>query len=774
MRGHKYVKRTGTTGNYKYWYKLPDGTLTTGTERDQKRAQKEHATRLMAAKQAGHHDLTYNQIKTKTGVSSVGWLYTALRGGHDFTDHHLKESMHGDVNTPEYHDKIARNHGEITRDIPAGSAPLFTPEVEGMMRAEERRAATAAALRWRRIADAAAAAAASHPTDADVERLVASLGRTFVPVEPLSGAEVTYAARVGNGEILISKVSGDFVVRVRETAGEGGERVASGRAIFPSLALPDVITTAVRSHVQRLEELAGGAATAEAIAALSDEDRDEARRTKLIGDLQTRFNLDVNAYATPTEITPETAPEAVMSAAERARAVQAEPEPEPEVTEPVSEATLRAAADRARAALASHTDSPAGTPPSSDPYTEHELLYRESERVINDQIALQQVGQNPYIKRAKQLLDRVSDRLTDDRKKSSEMFLQAINNARRSGNLNKAEVEAQYNSLRTPTAEDSVRVPIARRHAFGAAKKHFEAATYHDLKEIIENKPIDREYEHAKRGYAHKQFERMKPFLRSEFTSEFPSAPPPMPTWGDLKTWTEHGENPDWNPVGGTGRAVPKEVFDAVPKKANGKPLYPPTWLPIHLMPAWNYFAGKEGESIAPAVYSGSDRTRGQEHKAPTQRISTRSSEGVIDFDPQGNPSSPNLTVQHFFNGLKRYVQMRGHGNMVDIPEHKIPDGVSRLDLFKADGSGNFSDEEFKKLICHKYIDSGEFIKFLQRQSKIRKSWKPVINLDATYIPGETIRPTVLIKSRPVCVADIRKSRIQKVRMILNERRAAN
>ena len=63
----KYVKRTGTPGHYKYWYKMPDGSVQAGDEAQQKEGRKEHTLRLLIARKHGHTSMTSEQISKETG-----------------------------------------------------------------------------------------------------------------------------------------------------------------------------------------------------------------------------------------------------------------------------------------------------------------------------------------------------------------------------------------------------------------------------------------------------------------------------------------------------------------------------------------------------------------------------------------------------------------------------------------------------------------------------------------------------------------------------------
>lgn len=99
--GHKYIKRTGSPGNYSYWYKYPDGSIRQGEPDQQRSGRREHAHRLLAGRSGGQHKMTNEQISKETGAESshVQSLETNMkhharrgRAGHDFEDEHLTEA----------------------------------------------------------------------------------------------------------------------------------------------------------------------------------------------------------------------------------------------------------------------------------------------------------------------------------------------------------------------------------------------------------------------------------------------------------------------------------------------------------------------------------------------------------------------------------------------------------------------------------------------------------------------------------------------------------
>ena len=124
---HKYIKRTGGPGAYKYWYKLPDGRLVTGADAERELGvthndgKHDHLKRLFLAVNRGHISMTkpdiaravglgadYDSTKYKIGGKEHRWgnLYR-----HEMDPNLMKEAIHHDVNSTEYNDHISTHHG---------------------------------------------------------------------------------------------------------------------------------------------------------------------------------------------------------------------------------------------------------------------------------------------------------------------------------------------------------------------------------------------------------------------------------------------------------------------------------------------------------------------------------------------------------------------------------------------------------------------------------------------------------------------------------------
>jgi hypothetical protein len=300
----------------------------------------------------------------------------------------------------------------------------------------------------------------------------------------------------------------------------------------------------------------------------------------------------------------------------------------------------------------------------------------------------------------------------------------------------------------------------SRVRGLSAVSDEFEKGTFHSLTEVMENKPVNHEVERMKRGYGDKQYERMKPFIKDSWKQAHPDGPPPMPTFGDVKSWSDHAAaKPAW--AGTTRLAVPEEVFNAAHKGTDGKPKYPPSWMPIHLMPAWNYVMAKAGDDAY--------RMR------------------AAPIDQQGRVAAGN-TAQYqegiVISALRKYVQQRGGPDqLIDIPEAKLRDvGLDHAKIFKSDVE--MSDERLKELLKTKVIDTVSLIPFIDAEIKgMKKSFALVIDPDQTFIPRETLRKSLVVskaahftpgemrESQDGFVIDIRKAdRIAKIRTELARR----
>jgi len=640
MRSHKYVKRTGGPGNYKYWYKMPDGSLQAG---DQEEGRKEHAHRLVAGKVHGHHEMKVADIAKETGLTS-GKVNSRLQNykiaqraatapTHGFEEHHLKEA-----HTPISHPDYAR-HVAAAERAPAAGAP-------GPRRATPR--ATPAARRGSPVP-------ASARTDTD------------------SGARDPHGRT--DAERTSDASRGRTARAARRLPHETDASLAARRT---ARTAPPVVG-GVGSHAAR-----PAAATPAAPATPAAETREAKIK---------RLRAELAALGGPSFERPEEAPAVVAASAERVRTALA----------PAS----RAASTRAPAAAALR---------AADPdFAAAEAPVRRAEEAATR-------GENPYLNGAKAIFEKIKGDLKPERKTTCEHVFAALTALGPSAS--ESALVAKYKEL----SGKNIR-------GISGISDEFEKGTGHGLDEVLGNAPLDLEVERMKRGYAAKQMERMRPHLKDSFTAQNPSAPPPMPTFGDIKSWGEFGgAKPSW--AGTTRLSMPKEVFDAAVKGGDGKPLYPPAWMPIHLMPAWNYVAkkvGADGYQARPVGFT--------QEGAPNVGSQASFQEGMITA------------------ALRKYVAHRGAGKMVDIPKAKLTEiGLTHAEIFKG-------EMDFKEIIKHKIVDLVALQPFLDAEMKVKKSFELVVDVNA---PAVSFRKGFTV---PLSKGDIVKARIEKIRGLINEKK---
>jgi hypothetical protein len=349
------------------------------------------------------------------------------------------------------------------------------------------------------------------------------------------------------------------------------------------------------------------------------------------------------------------------------------------------------------------TPSPARTPaPESTELGEQDPAFASGEEDLAGMVADQAAGKNPYLKKAQAIYNKIKGDLKPERAEKTKHALAALTSVE-SGD--ESALIAKYKEL-----SGSTRV---RTFPWDDVEK----ATFHTKEELKDNIPVDVPLERMKRGYAAKQFARSTPYLKDSWKSANTGAPPPMPTFGDFKSWTDHGSRPSW--AGTRSRiAVPKEIFDAA-VKVGGKPQYPPSWMPIHLMPVWNYVAKKSDAPYA-------TRAPGAQQISPAGKVDVGSQavhqEGMV------------------ISSLRKYVQMRGGAkSLVDIPALKLQEaGLTHADIFKADKE--LSDAQLKKLVTTKVIDHVELLKIIKKDMpKPKKEAKKSFFVEKSIQPEEFV-----------------------------------
>lgn len=311
-----------------------------------------------------------------------------------------------------------------------------------------------------------------------------------------------------------------------------------------------------------------------------------------------------------------------------------------------------------------------------------------------------EAGGNPYLDRAKEVFEKVKGDLSPERQGHVKYMLQAIEAA--GPGADKATLKAKYKEL-------------SGKGNFSVASTDFGVGTAHSVTEVAENKPPDLPVERMKRGFPAMQFERLRPYLSASFTGNHPTAPPPHPTYNDLKTWSEHGSSQAENittPGHRVQRAMPQSFYDSISKGANGKAMMPPAWLPLNLTPAWNYIAKK-----GPAPYQ---QKAGQ--GVLLQEFGTVTPGGKIDLQSKEG---------YLLASLRKYVQMRGGPEqLIDIPKSKLAElGLSHEKIFKAQDVGI---AQLKEIIKYKIIDLIELVPFIDAElkaQKVKKSYSLVVGV---------------------------------------------
>lgn len=779
MRTHKYIKRTGVPGAYRYWYKMPDGSIQSPDDA-QHQGKIDHAKRLLLGKDRGHHNMSTQEIAAHVGLEhdkvqsakrNLARHGTEWRGrtfSHGYSDEHIAEghAPTGDGGATQ----ADRESGQASADgTPIG--------------AEARRRA-----RQRRSAGGAPAEAADRrrstprPTrtpPAGVAHEVAD-GSTTLTTRELDSAiqEALHGRQIPITKIVMMNDWAKELVRSGRTPQEAA-RMAVDRFANP-VGTPEGFEqggrgaylqrtdSAGRSH-QILPSLSGGHSlsirttsprgvdvvheshhpTAEAAAAESR--RQESNRSRV-------------PEAFPEETAPATSAPAApakprMSAAEgRRRAAQSIREMQNQAAaedagqdaggmtaaqrhaklrelgihlggessspaESSSDTRARASAAAARVRESAIASSPAA--PHAAEIHEAVPSLAAADQPISRMEEAAARGENPYISRASEVFHNIVGDLKPERKQVCQHVFQAIQALKDSGSpLNEANLIGRYNEISGK-----------RIRSLSGIGAEFEKGTFMSIQEILENRPVDPEVERMKRGYGAMQFARMKPYLKESWKQANPSAPPPMPTFGDIKSWTEHGGvKPEW--AGNTRLAMPKEVFDANHKSPDGKVKYPPQWMPIHMMPTWIYAAKlmeKEGGASVWASSGGGMTPAYAADKTPT-RDQASSTGWKVDMGNQarsGQEFRERGPEGMIVNAMRKYIQMRGGAHqLTDIPSHKLSEvGLTHSDIFKS--NGELSDKDIKKLVSRKIVDPVALVPFLKKEIKknvVKKSFSLVID----------------------------------------------
>jgi hypothetical protein len=738
-KSHKYIKREGTPGNYTYFYYDPaTGQLKAGD--DQEHGKKDHARRLIASRAAGHHAMDNDKIANEVGVTAkrirehISNLTQAgrrknptaespIQHAHDYEEHHLHEG-HKDLAHPDYD-----SHVHASKEEARGETPT-APSTRGGSRPRreaptERHEIPADAPAPSREAARPAPSAASSPARHEVSDAEKTKLRSAGFMKQTDGSFMKHHT---GGMVRIKKDHIDGKWSVSGHDSDGGESGGPGHSkLSEALESARSHGEAVESsHARRREEQAREEATPEPTPA------PRARRARAAAPTTTPAEREQEQRAVAATTPARTGPSAEALARARARlAAPAPTSPAPEVRQQAEAAVARVVARQAQEAM--RESSPVS--PASRELGETDPGFAASEATINSMLEVQRTGGNPYITRARDIFHNIRGDLKAERKAVCDHVFAALDAMKSSGTpVNEANLVAKYKELSGK-----------RIRGISGIAEDFEKGTFMTMDEVLNNHPVNVEVERMKRGYAAKQFARCKPFLKESFTTANPSAPPPYPTFGDMKTWTEHGgAKPSW--AGTTRTAVPKELHDAAIKGADGKPQYPPSWMPLHLMPVWNYAAKK---SLA-------------EGNNPYQTA-------AVGTDQQGRVSAANTGTQAEYqegmmkSAIRKYVVMRGGEggkNLVDIPASKLSEaGLSHADVFKSEEeSGDMSH-----ILSTKIVDPVGLMKFVKEEMKgqTKKSWALVVDLE---MPTMDFRKSFIVHS------DMKKSKIERVKELIREK----
>lgn len=739
---HKYVKRTGSPGNYKYWYKMPDGSLKAGDD-DQSKGRLEHIKRMLLSHRdhagtAGHHTMNHDQIKAHTGAQGKefatakkyvdrikrynragGQQWNGRHFDHDFGPEHLAEAHKTDVEAGEaapartatpsidsshwtqdranrgsFTAKTARGsiagpHGDnppeyLSRNVTSGTHEIRKYGDQFKLRTFDSTGELGAQSSFGTLAEAVAASNTKEET-----------ARRNRAENDALNERATSAREASAGDEPITPETPAPAAPARARRPRTPRAAAPAAAPAREGSQPDV-ATALNQVAQE-----AGASNSQSLDKQEGESNEQyqARLMNLVAELG---GPDFRAAPTP-EAAPEVTP---MPQRERAR---------------LAEATARVNREigpRSEGATALAQTSPE---------------FAVADQPIARMEAVEARGGNPYLSRAKEIYHNIQHDLKPERKEIAKHMLQAIESFG-SNPMSESALLAKYKEV---SGSSRVRT---------LPKDEFEKATFMSLDEVIQNKPLDIEVERMKRGYAAKQFARMKPFVKDSWLAANASAPPPYPTFGDIKSWSEHGSKPDW--AGTTRMAVPQELHEAAHKGADGKPKYPPAWMPIHMMPVWNYVMKKSGDD------------------SPYQTRNVNIPNGRLQL---GNQAA--YQEGFVIAALRKYVQMRGGAEqMVDIPSSKLQDaGITHSDIFKGMKfkDHDLSDNTLKKMMAHKIVDPVALIPFLDQEMK---SGGAMVKKSFTLVVDEKLDAVDFRKSFVIEDQSLKKSLIEKIKKLRSEK----
>jgi hypothetical protein len=743
---HKYIKRTGTPGNYKYWYKDASGRLVSHEDDDHSNVKVEHLKRVIAGRMRGVHSMTDAEIAAHVGLdrNKVGQHVRNMRrptntSAASYDENELHEAKHGDVTSEEYTAKIGRIKEEIERRGASGEAssrsrtrrspsqrgersrtstettqeaPRGSRQAEGRTQAQTESSAQAEDARTTQPQETAEQRKEREKKEKikqKREQLRAMFGialdeegSTSNPSSDQDPDDPRNDPRAG----LDQDEEQEFDRRQAEAAAPQYEQHSSltrnGKeaavfkfqneegetryAVSKEGGEPQGSYTSLETAKRMMENHVGPAALSRAQKqALSQETQRQMRGLQIPVTEMNALSEEVeNNFRINEMDTTQSVRQAIESF--KQRGIIQDPNARSATQ---AQGAAQEAVSRARETMESETTQELH---SASP----ELA--SSDAAINEMIAQQAEGKNPYVQRAKKFYDRIKNDMTPVRRDTLKHLFAAFERVGEQTGEN--AIKSAYAQIQREAGTGET--------AWSKVKGHISPGLFHDPEELFNNEPVNVDMERMKRGFGKMQFERMKPFLGNAFKSAHPDAPPPYPTYDDLKTWEEHGSRPEWATAGPgrakTKRAVPKEFHDSMPKGSDGKVLNPPGWMPLHLTPVWNYLAKRAGS----AAYA---------EQGPN---SNEISQQRLNFPSQGQLAG------HMKNSLRNFVQMRGENNFADIPKAKAEAyGIDLADLYKSD-----SEAGLHRVLTTKVIPMNEFVEFMNTQPMVKKSFSLVIDED--------------------------------------------
>lgn len=711
-RHHKYVKRTGSPGNYKYWYKMPDGSLKAsddeGSPKEHAKAKREHLRRLIQAKAKGHHRMSKEEMLRHTGVTKEELegsgnkhiFANAARRGHQW-----EEGEIATAHKEEEQDKTGASE-EAPAPAPAATARKKKTRKKAASRARAAEAEAEAASASRTVRKKKTSRRSAAPTTSTARGF-----RRYPNAELFSGSDFLPQANGGakqyftGGSVIITP-TGDGKWKVEAGSQNWDEDKTAG----PFDNVQDAIAAGER-FVEQGNEAQRQAREEQDLRDAADREETPDDVQSLIDKLKNKYGVDLTGGG-----------DEVANARDAARA-------------------------RAAAARAAVVASPSGATARELHQEEPELAAADEPLARMEEAARE--GGNPYLERAKEVFSRIRGDIKPERAKVAEHIFQAIDNL--GSGFTQDQLLNEYKRVSGRSRVRKLGVDSIGAADSGSVADEFEKATFMTLDEVIKNEPIDMEYERMRRGYGAMQFARMKPYVKDSWHEANPDAPPPYPTYDDLKSWSEHGvsrpASMSWTTptgrAGGVTKAMPQEFYDSVAKDASGKPQNPPGNMPLHLMPVWNYVVRRsqqEGQNPYNTQNDYLDQT------------------GRVNLGARAGFQEGMLK-----NAMRKYVQFRGGADQLpDIPKSAAAKvGMSRADLFKSEGG-----EDVFAIAQRKIIDPVALLPFVKAEmasarmpeDEIGKSIRLVIDAD---------RPEVNFKKS----FTINMSKSEKIRRIKDLKR---